>query len=63
MTTTGMTWFKSTYSGGDGDNCVEVAMAPSAVRVRDSKDVGQAALSVSSAAWARFVRHTARRSR
>ncbi|MFG7942677.1 DUF397 domain-containing protein [Streptomyces cacaoi] len=56
-------WHKSSYSGDGGDNCVEVAMAPSAVRVRDSKDVGQAALSVSSAAWARFVRHTARRSR
>ena len=27
MTTTELAWFKSSYSGGDGDSCVEVALA------------------------------------
>ncbi|MFJ5078599.1 DUF397 domain-containing protein [Streptomyces sp. NPDC088553] len=27
MSTTDLVWFKSSYSGGDGDNCVEVALA------------------------------------
>ncbi|MEU3207241.1 DUF397 domain-containing protein [Streptomyces cyaneofuscatus] len=26
MSTTDLAWFKSTYSGGDGDSCVEVAL-------------------------------------
>ncbi|MFF2304909.1 DUF397 domain-containing protein [Streptomyces sp. NPDC058128] len=27
MSTTELAWFKSSYSSGDGDNCVEVALA------------------------------------
>ncbi|MER5661750.1 DUF397 domain-containing protein [Streptomyces mirabilis] len=27
MNTTELTWFKSTYSGSDGDDCVEVALS------------------------------------
>ncbi|MEU8874397.1 DUF397 domain-containing protein [Streptomyces javensis] len=27
MTTTELAWFKSSYSGGDGDSCVEVALS------------------------------------
>ncbi|MET7765474.1 DUF397 domain-containing protein [Streptomyces sp. NPDC005393] len=27
MTTTELSWFKSSYSGGDGDSCVEVALS------------------------------------
>ncbi|MXG28827.1 DUF397 domain-containing protein [Streptomyces sp. YIM 132580] len=26
MSTTDLAWFKSSYSGGDGDSCVEVAL-------------------------------------
>ncbi|BFP51426.1 DUF397 domain-containing protein [Streptomyces fimicarius] len=26
MSTTPLAWFKSSYSGGDGDSCVEVAL-------------------------------------
>lgn len=26
MSTSGLTWFKSSYSGSEGDSCVEVAM-------------------------------------
>lgn len=27
MSTTELAWFKSSYSGGDGDSCVEVALS------------------------------------
>ncbi|MPY65083.1 DUF397 domain-containing protein, partial [Streptomyces spongiae] len=27
MNTSELAWFKSSYSGGDGDDCVEVALA------------------------------------
>ncbi|WP_395364699.1 DUF397 domain-containing protein [Streptomyces sp. YH02] len=27
MSTTELAWFKSSYSSGDGDNCVEVALS------------------------------------
>ncbi|WP_406467510.1 DUF397 domain-containing protein [Streptomyces hirsutus] len=27
MSTSGLTWFKSSYSGSDGDDCVEVALS------------------------------------
>ncbi|WP_330174713.1 DUF397 domain-containing protein [Streptomyces sp. NBC_01498] len=50
-------WRKSSYSNGDGGNCVEVAdRHPGAVLVRDSKirDSG-AVLVVDPAAWADFV--------
>ncbi|MZE77900.1 DUF397 domain-containing protein [Streptomyces xinghaiensis] len=52
-------WFKSSYSGSEGDNCVEVAISSEAVFVRDSKDVRRQPLSVSPAAWADFLGHTA----
>ncbi|MEE1941005.1 DUF397 domain-containing protein [Streptomyces sp. TRM 70361] len=53
-------WFKSSYSGSEGDNCVEVAVRLQAVLVRDSKDIRRQPLSVSPAAWADFLDHTAR---
>lgn len=55
MSTTGLTWFKSSYSGGGGGNCVEVALCPGAVRVRDSKDTARQPLAVSLDAWAAFT--------
>ncbi|MGW2790573.1 DUF397 domain-containing protein [Streptomyces sp. NPDC001251] len=55
MSTTELTWFKSSYSGGDGDNCVEIALHPEAVLVRDSKDTRITTLHVSPRAWAAFT--------
>ncbi|WP_406727852.1 DUF397 domain-containing protein [Streptomyces sp. GD-15H] len=53
------TWFKSSYSdSGNPSDCVEVAMAPDAVLVRDSKTPGGPLLAPTSAAWNRFVRDT-----
>ncbi|CAL9439402.1 hypothetical protein SUDANB15_02195 [Streptomyces sp. enrichment culture] len=49
-------WFRSSYSSsGDGNDCVEVALAPGAVRVRDSKAPDGPLLTVTPAAWSRFV--------
>ncbi|MFJ8867039.1 MULTISPECIES: DUF397 domain-containing protein [unclassified Streptomyces] len=55
MTTSEPAWFKSSYSGTGGDNCVEVAVRPEAVLVRDSKDTQRRALKVSSSAWSAFT--------
>ncbi|CAM5404522.1 hypothetical protein STENM223S_05227 [Streptomyces tendae] len=33
----GLTWFKSSYSGAEGGDCVEVAAGTAVVHVRDSK--------------------------
>ncbi|MCP9957416.1 MULTISPECIES: DUF397 domain-containing protein [Streptomyces] len=48
-------WIKSTHSGGEGGDCVEIAPAPSAIHVRDSKDTGQGTLTVTPGAWTTFL--------
>ncbi|MEU1864694.1 DUF397 domain-containing protein [Streptomyces gardneri] len=53
--TESLAWFKSSYSGAEGGDCVEVAAGAGAVHVRDSKDVARPALRVSRDAWAGFV--------
>ncbi|WP_327369120.1 DUF397 domain-containing protein [Streptomyces sp. NBC_01217] len=58
--TTDLNWFKSSYSGNDSGNCVEVATRPEAVHVRDSKDLAVPALVLSPAAWADFLPYAAR---
>ncbi|MFE9814843.1 DUF397 domain-containing protein [Streptomyces sp. NPDC005773] len=55
MSTTELNWFKSSYSGGDGDNCVEVALAAHTVHVRDAKDTDRRPFAVSTAAWSDFT--------
>ncbi|MFF8368468.1 MULTISPECIES: DUF397 domain-containing protein [Streptomyces] len=52
---TELAWFKSSYSGGTGEACIEVAACPGTVHVRDSKDTSRPSLTVSSASWASFV--------
>ena len=47
-------WRKSTYSDGNGGQCVEVA-SHDAVLVRDSQDRHGATLSVTADAWRRFT--------
>ncbi|MFE3379819.1 DUF397 domain-containing protein [Streptomyces anulatus] len=56
---TALHWFKSSYSNGDGGNCIEVAAHPSAVHVRDSKVTDGPVLTVEPAAWSAFVRGSA----
>ncbi|WP_225080059.1 DUF397 domain-containing protein [Streptomyces sp. CoT10] len=56
MNTAGeLDWFKSSYSGSEGDDCVEVALAPGAVHVRDSKQSDGPRFGVASTAWADFL--------
>jgi uncharacterized protein DUF397 len=56
MDLTGAAWRKSSYSGNNGGNCVEVATASYAVAVRDSKDPDGPRLSFTAEAWDAFVR-------
>lgn len=52
----GARWVKSTYSGGSGGNCVEVAgNLPGAVAVRDSKHPSGPVLVISPQGWAAFT--------
>jgi Domain of unknown function (DUF397) len=48
-------WFKSTRSGPNCDNCVEVAFVGEAIAVRDSKNPSGAALIFTTAEWDAFV--------
>jgi hypothetical protein len=48
-------WRKSSFSGGGGSNCVEVADAGQAIAVRDSKDVLGSALVFGQHAWRQFT--------
>ncbi|MFC4042384.1 DUF397 domain-containing protein [Dactylosporangium siamense] len=53
---TDASWHKSSRSNGNGgNNCVEVAVADSAVGVRDSKNPDGPVLRFSPAAWESFV--------
>ncbi|MFE7748136.1 DUF397 domain-containing protein [Streptomyces sp. NPDC057428] len=55
MSTVEPAWFKSSYSGGGGDNCVEIAVRPEAVLIRDSKDTQRHGLTISLRAWSAFT--------
>ncbi|WP_406430490.1 DUF397 domain-containing protein [Streptomyces sp. NBC_01589] len=59
MSTSELAWFKSTYSGSDGDSCVEIATCPDTVHVRDSKIEEGPQLTLSPAAWTGFVAYAA----
>ncbi|MFF2729061.1 DUF397 domain-containing protein [Streptomyces sp. NPDC058008] len=50
-----LAWFKSSYSAGDGGDCVEMAECPGSIHVRDSKDTSRPGLVVDASAWTAFV--------
>ncbi|MFJ6844379.1 DUF397 domain-containing protein [Streptomyces griseoluteus] len=54
---TPLEWFKSSYSGNDGPDCVEVALTPGHIHIRDSKTTGGDQLTVSAGTWTSFLRH------
>lgn len=57
-----LAWFKSSYSDGpEGDSCVEIAIAPRTVHVRDSKNVAGPRLTLAPTAWASFVTYASER--
>ncbi|MEU0444827.1 DUF397 domain-containing protein [Streptomyces tendae] len=50
-------WRKSTYSNGEGGNCLEVTDGvPGVIPVRDSKVTDGPVIVVGSVAWTEFVR-------
>ena len=51
------TWRKSSYSGGNGGNCVEVGAQPQSARVlvRDTKDRQGPVLQFTPSAWKQFA--------
>ncbi|MFF1419181.1 DUF397 domain-containing protein [Streptomyces sp. NPDC058280] len=51
----GLSWFKSSYSGTSGGECVEVALADHTVHIRDSKNAHGAILRLPAAGWTAFV--------
>ncbi|GGN39321.1 hypothetical protein GCM10012285_16240 [Streptomyces kronopolitis] len=56
---TTLTWFKSSYSGSDNNDCIEVATTPGTVRIRDSKDPRGPQLRVQPGTWADFLAYAA----
>ncbi|MET9519353.1 DUF397 domain-containing protein [Streptomyces sp. NPDC002994] len=56
----GIRWVKSSYSGGSGTECVEVAVLVGRTAVRDSKVSDGPQVAVRSGAWAGFI-HAVRR--
>ena len=55
MDLTSASWRKSTYSGCNGGNCIQVAGLPGTIAVRDSKDPDGPALLFTAAEWAAFT--------
>ena len=49
-------WRKSSYSGANGGECVEVASATATVMVRDTQDRDGGTLRVPASAWRAFIR-------
>ncbi|MFB7470962.1 DUF397 domain-containing protein [Kitasatospora sp. NPDC056184] len=53
---TDLTWRKSSYSGSEGGNCIEVAASlTDTVPVRDSKDPDGPILTFTTTAWHSFL--------
>ncbi|MGW3007312.1 DUF397 domain-containing protein [Streptomyces sp. NPDC001219] len=52
-------WIKSSYSGSDNNDCIEVASNPSTVHIRDSKNPDGPQLHLQPSAWADFVAYAA----
>lgn len=50
-----LNWFKSSYSGSGGDNCVEVALTPDTVHIRDSKAPNAGTLTMPPTVWSAFT--------
>ncbi|MEU4894406.1 DUF397 domain-containing protein [Streptomyces sp. NPDC044780] len=50
-----LSWFKSSYSSGEGGMCVEVAATPGTVHVRDSKNRHGSQLAFPIRQWDAFI--------
>ncbi|MET9381603.1 DUF397 domain-containing protein [Streptomyces sp. NPDC002928] len=54
-----LAWFKSSYSGAEGGECLEVAATSRIIHVRDSKAPTRAQLAFRRQEWAAFVNFAA----
>ncbi|MEU0942570.1 DUF397 domain-containing protein [Streptomyces canus] len=54
MSAEALHWFKSTYSGSEGGQCVEVAEGADAIHIRDSK-IAEPTLRVTPTTWTAFT--------
>ena len=59
MSADALQWFKSTYSGSEGGECLEVAVTPHTIHLRDSKHPTGPHLTLSPTAWSAFLSPTA----
>lgn len=55
MDLTSAQWRKSSHSGAQGGDCVEVAGVGGGIALRDSKDPGGPALMLDRGSWRRFT--------
>jgi hypothetical protein len=53
---TELAWFKSSYSGNEGGECLEIATAPTTIHIRDSKNLTGPTLAVTPTTWTAFLR-------
>ena len=60
MSTTELSWFKSSYSGDSSGDRVEVATRPATIHVHDSKNTTGARLALTPVSWTEFVVFAAR---
>ncbi len=51
----GVRWRKSSFSGGGGSNCVEVAHVGATIAVRDSRHPSGPVLSFTGPGWRAFI--------
>jgi hypothetical protein len=49
-------WRKSSHSGHDGGNCIEVASLDGFIAIRDSKNPVQPTLPLMPSTWSTFIR-------
>ncbi|WP_328362501.1 DUF397 domain-containing protein [Streptomyces sp. NBC_00445] len=55
---TDLDWFKSSYSSGQGGECLEVALTPTTIHIRDSKTPttpATPAVQVTPTTWTAFL--------
>ncbi|KAB1144200.1 DUF397 domain-containing protein [Streptomyces luteolifulvus] len=50
-----LSWFKSSYSSGEGGQCLEVATSPRTIHIRDSKNPDSLHVTVTPATWVVFL--------
>ncbi|MFC9506712.1 DUF397 domain-containing protein [Streptomyces sp. NPDC057002] len=54
----GTQWRKSTYSGDQGGQCLEIAEAPTTIAIRDSKNPAGPILTLDPATFTTFINWT-----